>query len=159
VRQPIQVLVYAARRCGNRWEYLLLHRVARGDDFWRGTSGGVEGNETPVEAALRELLEETGFRPERVEELDFTYMFPLAAKWRNLYELNVAEIREHTFVADVTGQAEPTIDPREHDTWLWCGFDEAVGLLHWPDNIEALRRADAQLRHRGLDLAMGVTAM
>jgi 8-oxo-dGTP pyrophosphatase MutT (NUDIX family) len=93
-------------------------------------------------------LEETGFVPEWLQDLDFTYTFPVAAKWRDLYEPGVTEIRENTFVADVTGQAEPVVDPREHDAQRWCSFDEASLLLRFPDNREALRRADARLQQR-----------
>jgi len=53
----------------------------------------------------------------------------------------VTEIVEHTFVAEVPDVSAPRIDPREHDDWRWCGFDEAVSLLSWPENIAALRRA------------------
>lgn len=148
MRQPIQVLVYAVRRCGDRREYLLLHRVAHREEFWQGVTGGVEAGETLLEAARRELQEETGFTPEQVADIDYTYTFPLADQWRALFAFEVAEIREHVFLAEVTGHAAPILDPREHDIWRWCGFEEALQLLHWPDNVEALRRAEAWLRQR-----------
>jgi dATP pyrophosphohydrolase len=139
-------LVYAARRRGDRWEYLLLRRAQRGEAFWQGVSGGLEGEETPAAAARRELREETGFAPARVEDLHYGYTFPLADRWRDLYAPGVTELREQVFVADVTGQPEPVIDPGEHDAWRWCGLAEALRLLRWPDNREALRRAHRRLR-------------
>jgi dATP pyrophosphohydrolase len=141
-RQPIQVLVYLAAvdSAGER-RYLMLQRVPRLDAFWQGVSGGVEGDETPLEAARREVLEETSFTPARLHDLGYTYSFPLADKWRNLYAEGVTEIVEHTFVAELVEMAEPRINPMEHDDWRWCSFDEAVGLLSWPENIVALRRA------------------
>src|SRR5438105_13761730 len=55
------VLVYP--RCGS--ELLMLHRnTARKEDFhagkWNGLGGKCEPDESPVEAARRELLEESG---------------------------------------------------------------------------------------------------
>ena len=81
MRQPIQVLVYAVRLDGPAREYLLLHRDARREAFWQGVSGAVEDDETLHAAAQRELMEETGFVAQRLEQLDLTYTFPLANRW------------------------------------------------------------------------------
>jgi dATP pyrophosphohydrolase len=149
VRLPIQVLVYAVRQDGAAREYLLLHRDVRRDGFWQGITGGVEDGEALSDAARRELMEETGFVPQRLEQLDFTYTFPLAARWGHLYAQGVREIREHAFVADVTADAmarPPVIDPQEHDAWRWCRLEEAIDLLYWPENAEALRHAEVRAR-------------
>lgn len=148
MRQPIQVLVYVARQSGGQWQYLLLHRIARGDDFWQGVTGGVENSETSLQAAYRELREETGFTPDRLVDLAYSYTFPVADKWRDLYAAGVKEIREYVFLAEVPGDADPGIDPREHDMWRWSAFEEALALLRWPDNRNALRRAHVWLRDR-----------
>jgi 8-oxo-dGTP pyrophosphatase MutT (NUDIX family) len=148
MRRPIQVLVYSARRGDADWEYLLLHRTPWGDGFWQGVTGGVEGDETPLAAAYRELQEETGFTPERLEDLDFSYTFPVADRWRYLYAPGVDEIREHVYLAEVASGADPAIDRREHDDWRWCTLEAATSLLIWPDNVNGLRRAAAWLRRR-----------
>lgn len=38
---------------------LLMHRINKGDEYWVFPGGGVEEGETPEEAAVRELYEET----------------------------------------------------------------------------------------------------
>ena len=38
-------------------------------DAWQMPQGGIDDGETPIEAALRELTEETGIRPSRVDVL------------------------------------------------------------------------------------------
>jgi 8-oxo-dGTP pyrophosphatase MutT (NUDIX family) len=148
VRQPIQVLVYVTRESGGDRQYLLLHRAPHRDAFWQGVTGAVEAGETILEAARRELCEETGYVADGLVDLDYTYTFPVADLWRDLYDADVMEIREHTFVVEVPGSTEPRIDPREHDDWRWCALEEAVSLLRWPENITALRRAHALLQHR-----------
>ena len=148
MRQPIQVLVYVARHNASEWQYLLLHRIARADDFWQGVTGGVENDETLLQAAGRELEEETGFTPKWLVDLDHSYTFPVADKWRDLYAPGVREIREHVFLAEVPAEADPAIDPREHDAWRWCPFEEALDWLRWPDNRDALRRAHSWLADR-----------
>jgi dATP pyrophosphohydrolase len=113
-----------------------------------GVTGGVEHGETRLQAAERELEEETGFTPDRLLDPGYDYTFPLADKWRDLYAAGVEEIHEFVFVAEISGHEEPRIDAREHDRWLWAGLEEALALLLWPENVAALRHADAWLRHR-----------
>ena len=139
MRQPVQVCVFIARRAAAGWDYLLLKRVARGDDFWQGVSGGVGDEETPAAAARREMLEETGLTPLRLEDAGHTYTFPLAEKWRDLYEPDVTTIREHVFFAEVAPASQPVLDPRAHDRYCWRSLDDALALLCWPENIAGLR--------------------
>jgi dihydroneopterin triphosphate diphosphatase len=147
VRQPIQVLIYVTRQSSGDREYLLLHRAPHRDGFWQGVTGGVEPGETVPEAARRELQEETGYTADGLVALDYTYTFPVADRWRDLYGADVVDIREHTFVVEVPGNTKPRIDPREHDAWRWCAFEEALNLLQWPENINALRHAHGLLQH------------
>lgn len=146
MRQPIQVLVYAARVTNSGWEYLLLRRTASRGGFWQGVTGGVEEGENNLEAAKREFVEETRLVLAGIQKVDYTYSFPIADKWRPLYTEEVEEITEHVFVAHVDGQQDPIIDPNEHDTWEWCVLNRALELLTWPENVEALRRCHNFLR-------------
>src|SRR5262245_50565887 len=58
-RAPFQILVYLYRRISHdEYEYALLKRADEG--WWQGIAGGGEGAETPLEAARREVKEETG---------------------------------------------------------------------------------------------------
>jgi len=54
------VLVYIE----NNHSYLMLHRTKKKDDlnggFWIGVGGHIEDGETPDEALVREVKEETG---------------------------------------------------------------------------------------------------
>jgi len=133
---------------GQAWEYLLLRRTAEREGFWQGVTGAVEPGESFDEAARRELLEETGFAPDELVKIDYSYTFPVEERWRSQYEPDVMEITEHVFLAILDSGAEPKIDPKEHDRWAWCSFEEALRKLRWPGNIEALKRCDEVLRAR-----------
>ena len=141
MRQPFQVLVYPTKTAGSGWEYLLLRRIASRGGFWQGVTGGVEKDEGLAEAAMRELVEETGFVPSVLEQIDFSYSFPMQDEWQDMYAAGVEEIVEYVFVAFVDGQQEPTVSS-EHDKWQWCSFNRALELLTWPGNVEALKRCD-----------------
>lgn len=149
MRQPVQVLIYPVRTVGSRWEVLLLRRAASRGGFWQGVTGGVEDGEGLLEAARRELYEETGLVPSALEQIDYSYSFPVEEQWRHLYAAGVEEIVEHVFIALVDRQQEPTLT-WEHDQWQWCGYDQALRLLTWPGNIEALKRCQCFLKESRL---------
>jgi dihydroneopterin triphosphate diphosphatase len=139
MRQPLQVLVYPVKEIDGTLSYLLLHRIASRGDFWQGVTGGVEEGEEILEAANREMIEETGLIPAAMTKIDYTYSFSVADQWRHLYAEGVTEIVEYVIVAHVNDQQEPTIDSREHDTWQWYNLNQALERLRWPGNIEALK--------------------
>jgi dATP pyrophosphohydrolase len=148
MRQPTQVLVYPVKPINGEWAYLLLRRTANRGGFWQGVTGGVEEDEDLLEAARRELVEETGLTPSAIQKIDYTYSFPVADRWRHLYAEGVEEITEHVFVAHIDEGQEPVMDTHEHDRWQWCGLSRALALLTWPENIEALKRCDSILKDR-----------
>lgn len=96
------------------------------------------------EAAMRELMEETGFVPTKLRNLNYSYTFPVPAK--HPVPPGTTEITEHVFVALLLGREEPTIDSHEHDEWKWCTFEDALASLKWPENIQALRQCEGVLK-------------
>lgn len=120
-----------------------MHRVAGRGAFWQGVTGAPERGETLLQAAMREVLEETGITPTSVCSIDFTYRFPVADEWRESYVPNTYEITEHVFVAEVDG-SDPTLSG-EHDVWQWRIPDEASRMLKWQTNIDALWKCEAFL--------------
>ena len=147
-RKPTQVLVYPIRLVGWDWEYLLLRRVPSRGGFWQGVTGGVEGKESLADAARRELIEETRLYPIVLQSIDYSYSFPVDNGPSHSY-LEAGEIEEHVFFAQVDRESEPLIDTEEHDRHIWCRFDEALGLLKWPENRDAPTRVEEHLRsHR-----------
>ncbi|MFV2015079.1 MAG: NUDIX domain-containing protein, partial [Candidatus Heimdallarchaeota archaeon] len=55
------ISVYPIRYIGGRWEHLIIKRATLSYN-WQCMTGGVESDESPLEAAYRELFEETAYR-------------------------------------------------------------------------------------------------
>lgn len=150
MRQPFSVLVYPVRLTDSNWEYLLLRRIAIPDlalpNCWQGVTGGLEEGENIMQAAIRELAEETNFAPSKLEQVDFSYSFPIRDEWRKQYGPGPKEVVEYVFIVFVDGQQKPKL--LEHNKWQWCDMEESLKLLKYPGNIEALKRCDKYLKLR-----------
>lgn len=108
--------VIPVRRAQGRWLYLLL----RAYQYWDFPKGKTEAGETPLEAALRELQEETG-----IEQVDFRWGHgfietgPYArGKVARYY------IAETTSTKVVLGFV-PELGRAEHHEYRWMTYEEA----------------------------------
>jgi len=78
-------------------------------------------------------------------DIETKHFIQVDEKWKHLYADDVHDIEEHDFAAYLEGEKDLVIDPREHNDWKWCPFDEAIGLLKWKENIEALKQVKSYL--------------
>lgn len=102
---------------------------------WQMPQGGIDRGETPSQAALRELGEETGLEPDQVELLDeyepwLFYDFPpaLKAKLTGPYYGQ----RQKWFAYRFTGSdTDFRLDRHtvEFDAWKWAKLEDAPGLV------------------------------
>lgn len=149
MRQPTSVLIYPVAPVNSEWMYLLFRRTPRSDlglpSFWQGITGGLEENESPEDAALREFMEETGIISSEFEPIGFTCRIPMQKRWRHLYSEGVQEIIEHVFVAYLRRNQEPVLSS-EYDKSRWCTKTEALELLYYDGNKEALKRSANYLK-------------
>ena len=138
-KQPrsIQVVVFSDG-IGER-HYLLLRRVASHGGFWQSVTGSLEGDETHKQAAVREVLEETGIasNEEELIELGVVNIFEIAPQWRDRYAPGVTHNEEVCFALGVR-ECEVRLDPIEHDGYAWASFDRAMEMLYWDSNKQAL---------------------
>lgn len=136
----VQVVIYRERN-GVR-EYLMLHRLPERGDFWQPVTGSIKRKreETPIEAARRELFEETGYEA-AVSDLDYVHTFIVEKKWskKGMEAHQPIFNREHSFCVRVSGDYV-AISPKEHDGYEWLPYDEAFGRLIWPGNRKAFQK-------------------
>jgi 8-oxo-dGTP pyrophosphatase MutT (NUDIX family) len=132
-----QEIVVVVRREG---ELLVMRRAPERLGYWSIVAGGVEADETPEEAAQRELLEETGLKAEvRPLPVSLSYSLlddPPAIRAR--YAPGIERVTVHAFVADADPGWEPTLDA-EHDVYRWCELERATELMAYETASDALR--------------------
>jgi diaminopimelate epimerase len=145
LRVPRQVLVYVFRPGP---EFLLLRRTELLGGFWQGVTGAPDWDETDADAAVREVLEETGLDAGRgLHAVDYRYELRKEeaddwsrALWNRQYGPCVDTVAEEVFVVEAPEGWEPTLSA-EHEEHRWCGLREALDLLRYEGNREGLRRA------------------
>jgi len=122
---------YALRGAGEQLEVLVLRRAPHGSraGSWETVHGTIEAGETPVQASLRELHEETGFAPLRFYNLSRTEAFYQHAS----DEIALIPV----FAAFVPAATAPRLSV-EHDRAEWLAPAEAARRFAWPRERRAL---------------------
>ena len=154
--RSVQVVVYRDTPEGR--EYLVLLRRRKGSaDFWQPVSGSLEPGETFLDAALREVREETGI--EAVHDLrgiGLVGSFRIAPAWRDLYAPDVTHNLQVGFAARVA-TADVRIDAREHAEYRWEPHERARALMFYEPNRRALdlvERGDDRATRRRYDVPL-----
>ncbi len=130
--------VYPYRRGSEGTEWLVARRAA-GHAYagsWRMIGGKIDGDEPAWRTALRELAEETGWRPGH--GLHQLWSLPSVNAHYDWAADRV--VLAPAFAAEVEG--EPTLDD-EHDASAWLPAAAAADRLAWPEQARLLRLAAA----------------
>lgn len=110
--------------------------------FWQSVTGSVEGDETPDEAAVREVQEETGLNALEYDFQDWeaANTYEIYPHWRHRYADGVTENVEHLFGLTLPTPLAITLAPNEHVRYEWVDWREAAQRVFSWTNIDALKR-------------------
>ena len=106
---------------------LKVHAIpGKHGSFWQPITGGIETGETPIQGALREIMEETGLQltTSNLSEIASGLTFQLAD------ELTVSK----TVFAARTAWTNVSINPGEHQDYKWVPASEVSDTLFWDSN-------------------------
>lgn len=120
------------RRAARGVEFLVLRR-STGQvlaDTWQAVHGKIEPGETAVQAALRELREETGLAPAAFWQIDALNAFYVA----RTDEVHLCPC----FAVEVAPDARVALSA-EHTAFEWLGVQAAMERLMWPGQRRAVR--------------------
>jgi len=98
-------------------EVLMLERT-QPLGFWQSVTGSLHQGETSIEAAQRELEEETGL-VSQLTETDLENHFPIAAEWRDRYAAVVTHNHETVFAVALDSIPQIQLNPQEHSRYCW----------------------------------------
>ena len=84
------------------FKVLLMERADK-KGFWQSVTGSLEENETPRDAAIREVFEETGIDSTQyhLEDWELSHVYEIYAHWRYRYAPDITHNTEHIFALKV----------------------------------------------------------
>ncbi|MDI6768026.1 MAG: NUDIX domain-containing protein [Bacteroidota bacterium] len=115
--------------------YLLLHRVGGEKiypNIWQFITGSIESNEKAADAAVREVIEETGIKPTAIWVVPYILSFyDASSDTVNVCPFFAAQVNENTAVRL----------SEEHDDFGWFTYDEVISKLELPEWRKGLKIA------------------
>jgi len=130
-------------RSAGRCRFLLLLSRLTKRPLWEFPKGGVDGAETLLQTALRELEEEAGLRADQVT------LVP-GFEWSESYRFTSGRETERTlihkkvtyFLAE-SSSVEIQLAPKEISEYAWLELEEALRRLKYKERRRMLREAAA----------------
>lgn len=137
-KKPISslVLIYT-----EDFKVLLMERADK-KAFWQSVTGSLEENETPIEAAAREVFEETGVNTNQylLEDWHLSHVYEIYAHWRFRYAPDITHNTEHIFGLKLPSIIPIQLSEHEHVRYLWVDWREAMDKVFSWTNVEAIKK-------------------
>ena len=122
-------------------DVLLLQRVSPPVGLWQSVTGSLEWQEEPLQAARREVYEETGNVVK--EDPVFTGMvnrFDIVAESLHLYPPGTVKNTEYAFTLALPERLAVRVNPSEHSAFIWLPAPIAAEKTGSWTNREAILR-------------------
>ena len=142
MRAPYQVLAIPYR-IKPVIQYCVLHRSDI--DQYQFVAGGGEDDEKPIEAAAREIYEETSVKAVNIMPLTSRAYIPanvISKKHREFWPVDTIVIPEYAFGFECSPEI---ILSDEHTGLEWMSYEEALSRLTWDSNKTALYELNCRL--------------
>ncbi len=122
-------------------QVMLMERADK-PGFWQSVTGSLEVGETPTQAAIREVFEETGLDALQYDFQDWhmSNVYEIYPHWRYRYAPDVTQNTEHVFGLLLPATLPITLAPDEHIRYEWVDWREAAKRVFSWTNVEALRK-------------------
>ena len=110
--------------------------------FWQSVTGSLEAGETPRQAAIREVLEETGLDATQYDLQDWqaSNTYEIYPHWRYRYAPGITTNVEHLFALELPKEIAISLAPEEHVQYEWVDWREAAKRVFSWTNVDALKR-------------------
>jgi len=132
-KRPESVLVIIYTKSA---QVLMLERLQpRG--FWQSVTGSLLEGELALDAAQRELEEETGLST-KVVATGIENTFLIADAWRDRYAPDVVENHETVFAVQVESTDDVRLNSNEHIAQRWLSREEAAAKASSWTNRDAI---------------------
>ena len=120
---------------------LIMERADKAG-FWQSVTGSVEGDETPLQAAIREVQEETGLDAlaYNLQDWQASNVYEIYPHWRHRYAPGVVENTEHLYGLELPSALPIKLAPDEHVRYEWVDWREAATRVFSWTNVDALKR-------------------
>jgi dATP pyrophosphohydrolase len=122
-------------------QVLLLERADKAG-FWQSVTGSLENDETPYQAAIREVWEETGLAAADYHFYDMqaSNVYEIYEHWRYRYAPSVTHNTEHLFGLELPAPLPVQLAVDEHVRYEWVDWREAAKKVFSWTNVDALKR-------------------
>ena len=136
VRQDESFGVVPLSKTMGHWEvFLIKHKHGR---YWGFPKGHAEHGETPQQAAVRELKEETN-----LDIIRFLAKEPLKEQYSFMHDRNRIDKSVYYFIAEAAG--EVALQQQEISDGLWLPLPEAMQKLTHPEGRSILAQVEGIL--------------
>lgn len=142
MRAPFQVLAIPYRKRPD-YQFCVFHRADIHQ--YQFVSGGGEDDELAVDAAIREIKEETNVTAESVISLTSMAYIPanvISERHRKLWSSDTYVIPEYAFGFEC--ETEICLSD-EHIGFEWLNYEDAMAKLTWDSNKTALYELNCRL--------------